>query len=114
MSEKLSGRTCKQCELLTIPGEPFACERCGALRVEHVDTECDSTGRVRAIAVVHRHARKEPATPFTVVEVELDAGPVIRTQLVGSHLELASIGSRVSGSLIEGRVAMMLESEKSQ
>ena len=114
MNEKLSGRTCKHCELLTIPGEPFACERCGALREEHVDIECDSAGRVRAIAVVHRHARKEPATPFTVVEVELDAGPVIRAQLVGTDLELASIGSRVAGTLIDGRVAMALESEKRQ
>jgi len=112
MSEKLSGRTCKHCELLTIPGEPFACERCGALREELVDTECDSTGEVRAIAVVHRHARKEPETPFTIVEVELDAGPVIRAQLVGPDLELASIGSRVVGTRIEGRVAMMLDSEK--
>ena len=114
MNEKLSGRTCKNCELLTIPGEPFACERCGALREELVDTECDSAGSVRAIAVVHRHARKEPATPFTVVEVELDAGPVIRAQLVGTDLELASIGSRVAGTLIDGRVAMALESEKKQ
>ena len=114
MSEKLSGRSCKHCRLLTIPGEPFACERCGALREEHVDIECDSAGRVRAIAVVHRHARKEPATPFTVVEVELDSGPVIRAQLVGTDLELGSIGSRVAGTLIDGRVAMALESEKRQ
>lgn len=113
-SEKLTGRTCKHCKLLTIPGEPFACERCGALREEHVDTECDSAGKVRAIAVVHRHARKEPETPFTVVEVELDAGPVIRAQLVGPNLERASIDSRVVGTHIEGRVAMTLESEKGQ
>jgi hypothetical protein len=112
MSEQLSGRTCKRCKLLTIPGEPFACERCGALREEHLDTACDSAGRVRAIAVVHRHARKEPTTPFTIVEVELDAGPVIRAQLAGSQLDSASIGSRVVGTLVEGRVAMTLESEK--
>jgi uncharacterized OB-fold protein len=111
MSAQLAGRTCKRCKLLTIPGEPFACERCGALREEHVDTECDSAGRIRAIAVVHRHARKEPPTPFTIVEVELDAGPVIRAQLAGSHLESASIDCRVVGTLIEGRIAMQLESE---
>jgi uncharacterized OB-fold protein len=112
MSGQLSGRTCRRCELLTIPGEPYACERCGAPHEEHVDTECDSAGRIRAIAVVHRHARKEPATPFTIVEVELDAGPVIRAQLTGSQLESASIGNRVAGTLVEGRVAMTLESEK--
>jgi uncharacterized OB-fold protein len=112
MSGQLSGRTCRRCELLTIPGEPYACERCGAPHEEHVDTECDSAGRIRAIAVVHRHARKEPATPFTIVEVELDAGPVIRAQLTGSQLASASIGNRVAGTLVEGRVAMTLESEK--
>jgi hypothetical protein len=114
MSGQLSGRICKRCKLLTIPGEPFACERCGALREEHVDTECDSAGAVRAIAVVHRHAREQPPTPFTVVEVELDAGPVIRTQLVGPGLESARIGNRVVGTLVEGRIAMMLESEETQ
>jgi hypothetical protein len=114
MSGQLSGRTCRRCELLTIPGEPYACERCGAPHDEHVDTECDSAGRIRAIAVVHRHARKEPATPFTIVEVELDAGPVIRAQLTGSQPESASIGNRVAGTLVEGRVAMTLESEKRQ
>lgn len=114
MSGQLSGRICQRCELLTIPGEPYACERCGAPHEEHVDTECDSAGMIRAIAVVHRHARKEPATPFTIVEVALDAGPVIRAQLTGPQLESASIGNRVAGTLVEGRVAMTLESEKRQ
>lgn len=114
MSDRLSGRTCGKCKLLTIPGEPFSCERCGAPREEHTDTECDSAGAIRAIAVVHRHAREEPPTPFTVVEVELDAGPVIRTQLVGTHLESASIGSRVVGRVTERDVVMMLESENAR
>jgi hypothetical protein len=48
------------------------------------------------------------------VEVELDAGPVIRAQLAGSHLESASIDCRVVGTLIEGRIAMKLEREKNR
>jgi hypothetical protein len=48
------------------------------------------------------------------VEVELDAGPVIRAQLTGSHLESASIDCRVVGTLIEGRIAMKLEREKNR
>lgn len=111
MTRNLSGRRCTRCELVTVPGEPFGCERCGARREEHVDAEFDSAGTVHGIAVVYRHAREEPPTPFTVVEVRLDAGPVVRTRLVGSQLESAGIGSRVVGTRIDGRVNMVLEGE---
>jgi hypothetical protein len=114
VTRTLSARTCNRCQLITIPGEPFACERCGAPGEEHTDTECDSAGTIRGVAVVHHHPGKEPPTPFTVVEVQLDAGPVIRTQLIGSQLESAHIGSRVVGAIEQDRVAMMLESEGAQ
>jgi uncharacterized OB-fold protein len=104
MTMTLEGRRCRSCGLVSIPAEPFGCERCGFEDLQ--DIECESTGTVTALAVVQRHAGETPATPFTVVEVQLDAGPVVRTQLLESQQVHVSIGSRVAGTMLDERVVM--------
>ena len=75
---------CRRCALVAFPPERYGCERCGT---------------VRSHAVVHRHHQPEPATPFTVVEVALDAGPVLKAVLAGTAMPPR--GARVVG-LVQG------------
>ena len=77
----LRGTTCGRCALVAFPAEPYGCERCGAPPAALAPTALAPTGTVRSRAVVHRHHRPEPATPFVVVEVALDAGPAVTAVL---------------------------------
>lgn len=91
-----------------MPPEPIGCERCGAPAAMLGSTTVATTGRVTAHAVVHHHARPEPPTPFVVVEVALDAGPVVRSQLRDAGAEVVRLGDRVDGAVDgDGRFAFV-------
>src|SRR4051812_14060433 len=79
MSSPLTASRCPRCGLLAVPPEPFGCERCGTPAAELSPAAVSSAGVVIGHAVVHEHARAEPPTPFMVVEVRLDDGPVVRS-----------------------------------
>jgi uncharacterized protein len=93
---------------VAVPPEPIGCERCGLPARELSVAPFPSSGEVTAHAVVHRHARPEPPTPFVVVEVRLDAGPVVRSLLRDARPDEVHIGHRVEGSLDGDRFAFVL------
>lgn len=107
----LAGSTCTRCGRVAHPAEPYGCDRCGAPPAELAPTALAPTGTVRSSATVHRHRAPEPAVPFVVVEVVLDAGPVVRSLLVdagrdgGAHDDAALRGARVVGTASGGRIA---------
>ena len=84
MGCSLDASRCPDCGLLVVPPEPIGCERCGVPADRLRPEEVGSIGTVTAHAVVHEHARPEPPTPFVVVEVRLDDGPVVRSLLRGA------------------------------
>jgi uncharacterized protein len=84
---------------VAVPPEPIGCERCGLPARAFTVSAFPSTGEVTAHAVVHHHAKPEPPTPFVVVEVRLDAGPVVRSRLRDARSDEVRIGQRVEGSL---------------
>jgi uncharacterized OB-fold protein len=90
---------CSSCGLVAVPPEPIGCERCGTPASELRPEQVTSAGTVTAHAVVHHHARPEPPTPFVVVEVLLDAGPVVRALLTGAEPDGIAIGRRVVGAV---------------
>jgi uncharacterized protein len=101
---ELRATRCGSCGLVAAPPEPIGCERCGAPAASLVATDIEAVGTVTAVAVVHHHARPEPPTPFVVVEVALDAGPVVRSMLRGAAAPGPELGQRVTGSFdAEGR-----------
>jgi hypothetical protein len=63
--------------------------------------ELDAVGTIRAVAVVHRHHRPFPATPFTVAWVVLDDGIALKAVLVGDPEQERSdppaVGAAVRG-----------------
>jgi hypothetical protein len=99
----LAGSTCRRCGLVAFPFEPFGCERCGAPPPELEATALATHGRVRSVAVVHRHHRTDPPTPFVVVDVALDAGPAVTALLADGGEADAAIGDPVRGVVVDGR-----------
>jgi uncharacterized OB-fold protein len=101
----LNGTRCPACGRVATPPEPYGCEQCGAL----VDTlevvELAAVGTVHGTATVHRHHRPDPPTPFTVVEVVLDAGPALKGVLAAGSDPVA-IGDRVEGVVLDGRLVL--------
>lgn len=73
----LIGGKCR-CGSVFFPMQRFGCEACGG----HGDDLCEirlaGRGFLHAFAQVHLHARPQPKVPFTVLEIALDDGPLIR------------------------------------
>ena len=57
----------------------------------------EGAGVLRSVAVVHRHGGGSIEVPFTVGEIALDAGPMVRAVLMGPGP--FAIGDRVSSTL---------------
>lgn len=104
---ELEASRCPRCGLLAVPPEPIGCERCGLAVAGLARTAIGSSGAVIGHAVVHEHARPEPPTPFVVVEVRLDDGPVVRSLLRGAGPGEVSIGDRVAGAIEAERFAFV-------
>jgi uncharacterized OB-fold protein len=51
------------------------------------------------VATVHHHTGKDMSAPFTMAEIQLDDGPLIRATMV-DIVEPASIGARVHGDWV--------------
>jgi uncharacterized OB-fold protein len=76
----LIGGRCR-CGHLFFPMQRLGCEKCGRPGAELAETVLSGSGRLRAHAQVHLHARPAPKVPFTVLEIALDDGPLIRVLL---------------------------------
>ncbi|GAA5232528.1 hypothetical protein FOZ76_00570 [Verticiella sediminum] len=71
------------CGHVAFPPQAYGCERCGRDGDALTIGRLDGAGRLLASARVHLHAADYPKAPFTVVEVALDDGPVVRALLAG-------------------------------
>lgn len=65
------------------------------------------SGAVTAHAVVHRHGRDGPPTPFVIAEVHTDAGPVIKSLVRGAGAGEVRIGARLEGVMDEDGFAFV-------
>ncbi|MGK6310256.1 Zn-ribbon domain-containing OB-fold protein [Variovorax sp. DT-64] len=63
---------------ITFPPQRFGCQVSGQHGEELTEVLLTGRGRLQAFATVHRHAKPFPKTPFTVVEVLMEDGPVVR------------------------------------
>ncbi len=95
------------CGRVAVPPEPYGCEVCGALTDTLAPIEVELAGVVRGAATVHRHHRPEPKTPFTVVEIALDAGPVLKGVL-DPESPAPTIGGRILGDVLEGMLTLVV------
>jgi uncharacterized OB-fold protein len=101
----LRGVHCADCGADIFPPQGYGCTACGAHGPPLAEVEFPAEGRLRTYAVVHVD-RSRP-TPFTVGELVLDAGPVLRVRLTDGAV--ARIGARLRGVLVERDGAPSLE-----
>jgi uncharacterized OB-fold protein len=90
----LFGSRCSRCGRVAFPALTIGCDLCGAGEplLEHVELE--AAGSLYTFATVHVHRGGDLPAPFTIGEVQLDAGPLIRVTMAPGHEELA-VGQRV-------------------
>lgn len=91
-------RRCGRCGALSFPPQHYGCEACGAPDTDRVEELVAPHGSVLARATVQRDVFGHPV-PYTVVEVALDAGPVVRVLAFDERGEGLEIGGRVRGVL---------------
>lgn len=91
---ELHGTTCTVCRSVFFPVITLGCEKCGAVPDQLQATSLATSGSLHSVATVHMHAGKDIEAPFTVAEVQLDDGPLIRA-LMSGPATVADIGRRV-------------------
>ena len=92
----LSGTRCRACGTTFFPPLHIGCEVCGAPDDQLEDAKLAARGRIHASATVHLHRGRGTEAPFTVAEVVLDDGPIVRA-LMSTNVE-AAVGARVEAS----------------
>jgi len=97
-SPPLLGRRCRECGYVFFPPHDFGCESCGAPPERVEPAVLAGAGELRSVAVVHRHAGAGIEVPFTVGEIALDDGPIVRAVIAGS--DPPRIGDRVRTRLV--------------
>lgn len=92
-SAVLHARKCSACEHTAFPPQLYGCPACGALADRLSPVALPAAGRLHSYAVVNLHQVYE--TPYTIAEVELDAGPIVRALF--DPAAQPTIGDRVVG-----------------
>ncbi len=87
--------SCRRCSSTTWPEQPFGCERCGAHGDDLAVLEVPARGTLQAFATVHTHPTVP--VPFTVIEVLLDAGMVVRAVCDTEHVPTIGTPVRAVG-----------------
>jgi uncharacterized OB-fold protein len=76
------------------PPLTIGCEACGATAEYLIPIPVAASGTVHSLAQVHLH-RGQPPVPFTIAEIRLEDGPLIRGTL-GGDADRIRIGDAVS------------------
>jgi uncharacterized OB-fold protein len=90
----LAGSRCGACGRVTFPAVAIGCDACGADEGSLERVELAAAGSLHTFATVHLHHGGDLDAPFTIGEVQLEAGPLIRVMVARDQANLA-IGDRV-------------------
>jgi len=99
-SGTLLGGRCT-CGHVFFPMQTHGCEVCGRHGVDLQPMILSGRGTLLSSTVVHIHADKARATPFTIGKVLLADGPVVRTLLIDPDKEVAP-GTVMVTALVPG------------
>src|SRR4051812_32038999 len=87
----LNGTRCDACGSTFFPPVAIGCATCGSEAL--VAVPLTAAGELYSFATVHLHRGKDIEAPFTVGEISLDDGPLIRCLLTAN--DGFAIGDRV-------------------
>jgi hypothetical protein len=96
---QLIGSRCAACQSTFFPPLGVGCEKCGADGDQLRETPIGAVGVLHSVATVHLHAGKDMEAPFTVGEIQLDDGPLIRA-VMKDQVAVDQIGARVSAEWV--------------
>jgi uncharacterized OB-fold protein len=96
----LLGTRCGACDAAFFPPLGVGCEICGAAEESLRSAPLRATGRLQAFATVFRHPGTDIETPFTVAEIELDDGPVVRALMLAPTDDDLAVNDGVAGAWI--------------
>lgn len=102
---RLRGVRCDGCGTTLFPPQGYGCTVCGTFGERLRACEFPAAGTIVSFAEVHRH-HGHPV-PFTIADISLDAGPVVRAKLVAGAVP--RIGARAEGRVIDGEDGEALE-----
>jgi uncharacterized OB-fold protein len=94
MVPSLAGSRCSSCGRVTFPALAIGCDACGAGEASLEPVDLETAGSLYTFATVHLHRGGDLEVPFTIGEVQLDAGPLIRVTMGPDQPDLA-VGDRV-------------------
>lgn len=97
---RFAASTCAACGTVSFPAMTVGCEVCGAPEDQLADTPIAAAGTLHSVATVHLHRGKDIKAPFTMAEVKLDDGPLIRATLL-DLVEVDAIGQRVEAQWVQ-------------
>ena len=100
---RLAASTCGACGTVSFPPMTVGCEVCGAPEDQLANTPIAAAGTVHSVATVHLHRGKDIEAPFTMAEVKLDDGPLIRATLL-EVVEVEAIGRRVEAQWVQTHI----------
>jgi uncharacterized protein len=90
----LAGSCCNVCGRVAFPPVAIGCDLCGAGEASLEPIELEASGILHSFATVHVH-HGDLEAPFTIGEVQLKAGPLIRATMAPDQANLA-IGQQIS------------------
>jgi uncharacterized protein len=80
----LTGSRCSSCGRVAFPAVAIGCDECGAEESLLQAIDMGSSGTLYSFATVFLH-QGDPEPPFTIGEVQLDAGPLIRVTMASGE-----------------------------
>jgi uncharacterized OB-fold protein len=83
----LAGSRCDGCGRIAFPPVTIGCDVCGAEEISLKKVDLETVGWLYSFATVHLH-RGDLETPFTIGEIQLEAGPLIRVTMAPDQPDL--------------------------
>jgi uncharacterized OB-fold protein len=96
----LAGTRCGGCGATFFPSSKIGCVVCGSIDLR--DVALTARGHLHSSATVHRHRGDDIETPFSVGEIVLEDGPVIRATMLPN--DDAAIGDAVEAQWVVTKV----------
>jgi uncharacterized OB-fold protein len=87
---------------VSFPALSIGCDRCGASEERLESVHLPAVGEVHSFATVYMQ-HGQPTEPFTVAEIGLDGGPLIRA-MVAHDSPALRVGDRVSGEWVVAQI----------
>jgi uncharacterized OB-fold protein len=98
----LKASFCAGCGRVSFPALLIGCDCCGASEEQLKSVHLPAVGEVHSFATVYIQ-QGQPTEPFTIAEIALDGGPLIRA-MVAHDSPALHVGDRISGEWVVAQI----------